>query len=191
MTVHVTQGAEGLSRRAFTVADIERMIATGIIAHDENFELIEGEIVPMAAKYHAHERVKSALNLAIARTLPDDLWLGVESSIRLSEKTVVEPDLAIYPKMLRLEEVKGPDILLAIEVADTTLAYDKGVKAQLYAAYGVRELWVIDANERRTWVHRGPTALGWGSVVEVPPHAELRPEVPGLYLLSVRLADID
>lgn len=191
MTIHLTQGAEGFPRRAFTVDEVERMIAAGVIAEDENFELIEGEIVPMAAKHHVHERVKSALTLAIARALPDDLWLGVESSIRLSRTSLVEPDLVVYRRDLRLEEVKGPDLLLVIEVADTTLAFDRGRKAQLYAAYGVNELWVVDAAERTTWVHRGPTALGWGGVVAVPPTGELRPEVPGLYLVGLRLADWD
>lgn len=135
------------------------MIAAGVIGEEENFELIEGEIVPMAAKNHVHERIKSALNLAIARALPADLWLGIESSIRLSATTFVEPDLVVYRRDLRLEEVRGPDVLLVVEVADTTLAFDRGRKAQLYAAYGVSELWVVDAVQRTTWVHRGPTAL--------------------------------
>lgn len=189
--IHLTQGAEGFPRRAFTIDEVERMIAAGVIGKDESFELIEGEIVPMAAKNHIHERVKSALTLAIARAPPDDLWLGVESSIRLSRTSLVEPDLVVYRRDLRLEEVKGPDLLLAIEVAETTLAFDRGRKAQLYAAYGVNELWVVDAAERTTWVHRGPTALGWGSVVVVPPTGEVSPEAPGLYPVRVRLADWD
>ena len=160
MNVRVTQAAEGFARRAFTVAEVERMLEAGIIDRDENFELIEGEIVPMAAKNHVHERVKSTLNLALARALPDHLWLGVESTVRLSEITYVEPDLAVWPKALRLEQVRGPDVLLAIEVADTSFAFDRGRKAQLYASYGFTELWVVEANSRTSYVHTGPTALG-------------------------------
>ncbi len=71
----------------------------------------------------------------------------------LSKNTFVEPDLVIYPRGIELEQVKGADIVLAIEVALTSLAYDRGLKAQLYARHEVRELWVIDAKERRTHIH--------------------------------------
>src|SRR5580658_3073647 len=120
----VTRAAEGFDRRSFTVAEILRMQDAGIIAEDENFELIEGEIVPMQAKSHIHELLKSALNLELARNLPRHLWFGVETTIYLTEDTLVEPDLTIYPRGMKLETVKGADIVLAIEVAATSLAYD-------------------------------------------------------------------
>ena len=142
------------------------MQETGIISDDENFELIEGEIVPMQAKTHVHELIKSALNLGIARALPESLWLGVESTMYLSKNTFVEPDLVIYPKGIKLEDVKGSDILLAIEVAATSLAYDRGLKARLYARHGVNELWVIDAERQRTFIHSGPGPAGWRTIVE-------------------------
>ena len=84
MRTNVTRAAEGFDRRSFTVAEILRMQDAGIIAEDENFELIEGEIVPMQAKTHVHELLKSALNIAIARALPENLWMGVETTIYLS-----------------------------------------------------------------------------------------------------------
>jgi Uma2 family endonuclease len=166
MRTHVTRAAEGFDRRSFTVAEILRMQDAGIISEDENFELIEGEIVPMQAKTHIHELIKSALNIAIVRALPDRLWLGVETTIYLSADTFVEPDLVIYPRGIKLEEVKGSDILLAIEVAATSLAYDRGLKARLYARHGVNELWVIDAERRRTFAHSGPGPAGWRSIAE-------------------------
>jgi Uma2 family endonuclease len=166
MTTNVTRAAEGFDRRAFTVEEILRMQEAGIISEDENFELIEGEIVPMQAKTHVHELIKSTLNLGLARALPDNLWLGVESTMYLSRNTFVEPDLVVYPRGLRLEDVKGSDILLAIEVALTSLKYDRGLKAQIYSRYGVRELWVIDASRRRAYLHTGPRDGGWQSVVE-------------------------
>jgi len=113
----VTRAAEGFDRRAFTVDEVLRMQEAGIISEDENFELIEGEIVPMQAKTHAHELLKSALNIAVVRALPDRLWVGVETTIYLTPNTFVEPDLVVYPRGLKLETVKGSDIELAIEVA--------------------------------------------------------------------------
>src|SRR5208337_1834081 len=130
MRANVTRAAEGFDRRSFTVAEILRMQDAGIISDEENFELIEGEIVPMHAKTHLHELIKSALTLAVARALPDRLWLGVESTIYLSANTFVEPDLVIYPRGIKLEEVKGSDILLAIDEA-LTLAALPGFSAQL------------------------------------------------------------
>jgi len=188
MPVAVTQFAEGFPRRSFTVDEILRMQEAGIIGEDENLELIEGEIVPMQAKTHVHELIKSALTLKLARALPDDLWLGIESTMYLSERTFVEPDLVVYRRGMKLEDVKGPDILLAIEVALTSLAYDRGLKAQLYAHYGVRELWVIDAARRHTFIHQGPTEKGWSEIVEQEPEALLgSAAMPGF---EIRLADV-
>ena len=98
--------------------------------------------------------------------LPDTLWLGVETTIYLSANTFVEPDLVVYPKGIKLEEVKGSHIVLAIEVVLTSLAYDRGLKARLYARHGFNELWVIDAERRRTVIHSGTEAGAWRSVVE-------------------------
>ncbi|HEY3622778.1 MAG TPA: Uma2 family endonuclease [Roseiarcus sp.] len=166
MRANITRAAEGFDRRSFTVAEILRMQDAGTTAEDENFELIEGEIVPLQAKTHMHELIKSALNIGIARALPDRLWLGVESTIYLSADTFVEPDLVIYPKGIKLEDVKGSDILLTIEVVATSLAYDRGLKARLYARHGVNELWVIEAERRRTFIHSGPGPAGWRTIVE-------------------------
>lgn len=190
MTVHVIKGADGLPRRGFTVADVRRMIDAGILAPDENLELIDGDLVPMAAKYHAHERIKSGLILAIVPVLPAELWIGVESSIRLSETTLVEPDIVVYRRALDLHDVRGPDLLLVVEVADTTLSFDKGRKAALYARHDTRELWVIDANQRVAWVHRIPLRQGFRDVTMVAAEDELRPAAPDLAGFSVRLSDL-
>jgi Uma2 family endonuclease len=188
MNVAWTRAAEGYPRRAFTVDDVHRMIEAGVIGKDEKFELIEGEIVPVSPSHDPHERVKSALILAIAPRLPDDLWLGVQSSIYLADRTFVEPDLCIYSRQLMLEDVKGPDLMLVIEVADTSLAFDLGPKAQLYASYGAQELWVVNPRTLTTTVHTGPTATGWASVHEVGPDRLLPiAALPGLIL---KLADL-
>lgn len=191
MNVRVTKGAEGLERRAFTVAEIWRMVETGIIAPEERFELIEGELVPMSPKGPVHETVKSALAIALAKALPPDLWMGFETTIELSEMTFVEPDLAVYRKGLGLRDVRGPDILLAIEVADSSLDYDLGPKARLYGLHGVTELWVVNARERTTAVHTRPGPGGWGSIEEKGPSAALVPSAPALAPFRMRLADVE
>ncbi len=79
MRTIVTRAAEGFDRRSFTVAEILRMQDAGIIAEDENFELIEGEIVPMQAKSHIHELYQNRPQLSPLRArFPSHLWMGVE-----------------------------------------------------------------------------------------------------------------
>ena len=137
MNVAVTTAAEGFPRRAFTVDDIARMIDAGIIAEDEKFELVEGEIVMMAAKGVAHERIKSALNIAVIRALPGHLTIGVAATLQLTNMIMLEPDIAVFPKELFKKSSKGfarlapGEAHLVIEVAVSSLAYDKGLKARL------------------------------------------------------------
>jgi Uma2 family endonuclease len=195
MNVAVTTAAEGFPRRAFTVDDISRMIAAGVIHEDEKFELIEGEIVMMAAaKGVAHERIKSALTIGISRALPDDLTIGVEATLRLTDTIMLEPDIAVFPKELFSKSTAfvhlGPgEACLIIEIAASSLAYDKGLKARLYARQGAREFWVIDANTRATWVHVEPSGEGWSSITEHGPQDVLTTSaLPGF---SIRLGEID
>src|SRR2546430_16025197 len=129
MNVAWTQAAEGVPRRAFTVADVRRMIDAGVLGPHEKFELIEGEIVPVSPSHDPHERMKSALVIALTRWLPTDLWFGIQSSIYLSAKTFIEPDLCVFRRDLRSHDVRGSDLLLAIEVADSSLTFDRGTKA--------------------------------------------------------------
>jgi Uma2 family endonuclease len=188
MRANVTRAAEGFDRRSFTVGEILRIQDAGIIAEDENFELIEGEVVPMQAKTHVHELLKSALTMGGVRALPENLWMGVSSSIYLGPNTFVEPDIVVYPKDIKLEDVKGSDILLLIEVATTSLPYDRALKAQLYARYGVREFWVVDGARRTTFIHQGPEGGGWRSIVERGPDQPLSlVALPGF---SIRLATV-
>jgi Uma2 family endonuclease len=180
---------EALPRRAFTVDDIRRMVDAGILGEDEKLELIEGDVVMMAAKGVAHEHIKSALMIAIVRALPDHLTAGVETNLRLTDTVMLEPDLAVFPKDLFNRSASGfaridpGEAYLIIEVAASSLAYDKDLKARLYARHQVRELWVIDASEQVTWVHTGPKGDGWSSIVKYGPNDALTtPMLPGFLI---------
>ena len=185
-----SQVAEGFAGRSFTVSDILRMVEAGVISEDANFELIEGEIVPMSPKGNQHEVIKSALTEYSPKHKPDDLRLGVETSLYLADDTFVEPDLCLYPRRILPEDVRGVDVLLAIEVAASSLSYDRGRKARVYARHQVRELWVIDAVRRVTWVHKQPSADGsWGTRAQFGPDALLVPDaLPGL---GIRVSELD
>jgi len=123
--------------------------------------------------------------MALARVCPQDLIVGFETSLFLGPYTIVEPDLCIYPRRLRSEDVRGSNILLAIEIASSTLAQDRGPKARLYASFDVRELWVIDTNSRTTWIHKSAAAGAWRGITETPSNETLR--LDAIPALAVRL----
>jgi Uma2 family endonuclease len=140
-----------------TVADVYRLQEEGVLNDRDSFELIEGEIVPMAAaKANAHEQMKSRLVRSLVTATPGDIGVYVEPSITFSEGTLLEPDIALWPFGAIMEEVRGPDLLLVVEVANSSLAFDLRVKSALYASFGVRDYWVVDAVRYTIRVHRDP-----------------------------------
>ena len=140
-----TQAAEGLPRRRWTVAEIEELTRLGFFDEDERFELIGGEIVPMSAKGIRHEVLKVALIRFWAKHLPDEFAIAPETTFRMSEDTFVEPDFVFYRVSDGLRKLSPSTALLAVEIGDSSLSYDRGRKARLYAAFGIPEVWVIDA----------------------------------------------
>lgn len=171
-----TQAAEGLVRRRFTVAEIESMVSSGIIAEDERIELIGGEVLPMSPKGARHETIRNELAFQLARQCPSTLRVASETPLTLNADEFVEPDVLVHPKNIRLPDVRGDTVLLVVEVADSSLAYDLNTKAGLYAAHGVREYWVINAKNLETRVHRDPTPSGYANVSHASAKARLTPD---------------
>lgn len=157
-----TQAADGMPRRPWTVAEIEAMVAAGIIDAHERFELIGGEVVPMSPKGARHEVVKIELNRHLQRTVPDDVQVAQETTLRLDEKSFIEPDFVVFPRSVPVEDLRGHHVLLAIEVADSSLHYDLGRKIGIYAAWGIAEVWVIEAETLVTHVFRKLGTEGYG-----------------------------
>lgn len=186
---YTTSAAEGLPRRAFTVAEVERMVRAGFIAEDERVELIGGELVPMSAKGIHHEVLKAALLRQWYKAAPDNIGLVPETTFRLSTDTFLEPDIAVYPQEEGLANLRGDTALLVVEIADTSLLYDRGRKADLYARFGIRELWVVDAVKLILWVYREPRFNGYRTVIEYGADDEAVPQaVPEFALTLNKLA---
>ena len=178
----------GILPARLTVADIYRLQDEGVIDDRESFELIEGEIVPMAAaKANAHEQMKSHLVRRLISATGPEVGVYVEPSVTFSEDTFLEPDIALWPAGAVMEEVRGPDLLLVIEVANSSIAFDLRVKSALYARFSVRDYWVVDAVRYTIRTHRGPGEDGYADVEEFEAHesvaALLLPEI------SVRLGE--
>jgi Uma2 family endonuclease len=174
-----SQAAEGMERRRFSVAEIEAMVEAGII------------VVPMSPKGNRHEILKSRLNRYWAKRCPEHLDYTPETTFRLSEDTFLEPDFVFYRVVDDIPNLKPQTCLLAVEVADTSLGYDLGRKARLYAGFGISELWVIDAQRLETHVHRQPGIEGYRDVRTVPGDRSLEPGCASelaVTLTSLRLA---
>ncbi len=184
-----TTAAEGLPRRRFTVAELEQMVAAGILHEDERIELIGGEIVPMSPKGRHHEILKIALNVYWARVLPPDLMFATETTFRLSEDTYLEPDFVFYPRARGWDGLNPETARLVVEIADSSLGYDLGRKARLYAGFGIAELWVIDAVKLETRIHRDPGPDGYRSLDDLAPSQPLMPGVTSA--LAVTLAALE
>jgi Uma2 family endonuclease len=190
MTITLTRAAEGLDRRAFTVAEVWKMIEAGVIDEDEQFELIEGEIVPkVSPESSKHVVIKNRLGAALVRALTPELLVAIDSTLNLSDLTMVEPDVYVVPNTNETGLLRGPDLLLAVEVAVSTLNRDLKTKAGLYARHGVQELWVIDVAARETHVHRDPVYSGYCYITVVNAESALFPTLlPGV---SVRLSELE
>ncbi len=170
-----TQAAEGMGRRRWSVAEIEQMVAAGIIGEHERIELLGGEVVPMSPKGATHETVKWRLDRFFQRTAPDSIAVIPETTLRLSPDTYVEPDFCVFASAVGIRGLSGSTVLLAVEIADSSLGYDLGRKIGVCAAYGVAEVWVINASTLETRVHRKLGVEGYSEVFAVAADDALTP----------------
>lgn len=141
--------------RPLTADQYLSMVDSGLIDEDEHVELLEGVLVAMTPQSPEHSWLISELNRLFTRALPDDHRVWVQSPVQASDLSVPEPDLAI----VTLEESRRPRshpraALLIIEVSNSTLRKDRGVKAAIYAAMGVPEYWIVNTAEEVVEVHR-------------------------------------
>jgi Uma2 family endonuclease len=155
----------------------------------DRLELIDGELVPMSPKGRRHEVIREALAYKFTREAPDDVFVTAEPQLNLTVRLYLQPDILLRPMAILTPDARGPDTLLVIEVADTSLPIDISTKSLIYATHGVREYWVINAATLVTTVHLAPSASGYGSVSELAANVRLIPSlVPAL---AVQLDELD
>jgi Uma2 family endonuclease len=120
----------------WTLAEFERLIEVGIPTEEDRVELIQGELVPMAAKGNRHELVRDEIMDWMVRRLPDTIRLSSEIGWRAPDAaTYVEPDFLVFPRSFKGPTVPPQEVLLAIEVAHPRLKFDTTTKAALYARW--------------------------------------------------------
>lgn len=151
-----------VTRRRFTVHDYHRMGEAGILHEDDRVELIEGEIVEMAAIGTRHFSCVNGLTRLLVRNVGDEAIVSVQNPVRLDEQTEPQPDLTVIRPRDYRESLPVPkDVMLLIEVSDTTLRYDHGVKLPFYARSGIREVWIVDLAGEIIERHTDPSGYSY------------------------------
>lgn len=181
-------GAIPSTRHKFTVDDVLRMIDAGILPEKARLELRGGELLDTAAEGARHSNVKSDLIVQVAVAIQGRFRMGADTPLRLADDEWPEPDLFVTPLDIRPAEARGRDVLLLVEVADTSLAADLGENALLYARFGVREYWVVDLENSLIHIHLLRNDADYGTpIVRTASETVIASFVPGL---TLRLADV-
>jgi Uma2 family endonuclease len=152
--------------RRLSVQDYHRMAESGILQPDERVELLEGQIIQMAAKGTAHSAAVSRIGKLFRNQLGDQVLLRFQDPVQLNDYSEAEPDVAIVqPDPFGYEDhhPRPAEVFLLIEVSDSTLKFDREVKAPAYSRSGIQEYWVLDVNDRKLHVYRIPGATGYQS----------------------------
>jgi Uma2 family endonuclease len=176
----------GVKRRSITVEAYHRMGEVGIIAPDERVELIEGEVVEMAPIGSRHSGLVNRLNHLLVQAVGNRAVVSVQNPVRLSRTSEPQPDFAVLkPRADDYQSAtpRADDVLLLVEVAESSLKYDRELKAPLYAAHGIPELWVIDVVERLFWRYCDPQPGGYVHVEQS--------DAPGKVRLAAADIEID
>lgn len=176
------------SVRLWTVDEYYRMAEVGILQPDERVELIAGKIYQkMSPQGRPHYTTITRTERILRQSLGAKALLRIQAPVHLNDYSEPEPDIAVvYPDpMDYIEHHPYPqDILLLIEVADTTLKRDCQLKAKEYANAEIKDYWVLDVNNRQLYLFREPTGEGYFSQIILSENEEVSPlEFPELKLV--------
>lgn len=172
-----------LLKGPFTVADYHRLAEVGILHEDDRVELLDGQVVVMSPIGPRHAGCVDRLNRLLVRAVGDLAVVRVQNPVVLGRSAEPEPDLALLRPPIERYATAHPrphDVTLVIEVADTSLEYDRGIKLPLYAAAGIPEAWLVDLEGERILLYRSPGPDGYAEVVTASRGESISPaELPG------------
>lgn len=155
---------EEIKTRRFNVEEYHRMGEVGILGEDDRVELVGGELVEMAPIGTRHLSCVVGLTHLLVEAASGRWFVSVQNPIRLGRRDEPEPDLSLL-KAKPDPESQGPpgpeDVLLVVEVSDTTLSYDRNIKLPLYARAAIPEVWIVDLNGRAVEVHSAVSPDGY------------------------------
>lgn len=165
------------ARHKLNVHDYYRMAGAGIFGEKERIELIEGDLFDMAPIGQGHAAVVGGLNRALFMACADRVIVWPQNPIRLDRSSEPQPDLAVLRNRADFYasgERPGPaDVFLLIEVADSSLRFDRTVKLPLYARAGIAELWIVDLQRRVLDAYRESVGDGYGEMTTHQPGEQI------------------
>jgi Uma2 family endonuclease len=152
------------ARYRFTVDEYQRMGEAGVLGPDDRVELIDGEIVTMAPIGSRHAACVGRLSRILFELVGDRAIVWVQNPVRLGTYSEPQPDVALLRSRSDFYEAGLPrpeDTLIVVEVAETSLDYDLGLKARLYGRSGIPTVWVVDIDGRAVHELSGPGPDGY------------------------------
>lgn len=150
-----------VTRKQFTVDEYYRLGEAGLLAPDERVELVNGELFTMPPIGPGHAGCVDELADLLRARLPDWCLVRARNPLRIGERSQPEPDIAVVhrrPDYYRSSHPTSADVLLVIEVADSTLTYDREIKAPMYAQASIPEYWIVNLVDAEISVYRYPRA---------------------------------
>ena len=165
-------------KKLFTVDEYYEMAHAGILTESDRVELIEGEIVEMSPIGSRHQAIVDKLTALFVNAVGDRALVRIQGPLRLADITEPQPDIQLLAPQDDFYIDAHPtqlDALLVVEVADSSLAYDRNYKSAVYSMRGVPELWILDVNTPRLFVMREPAELGYRVVMELGPGDAIAP----------------
>lgn len=156
-----------VARRLFTVDEYYRMAEAGVLGPDDRVELLEGEIVTMSPIGNRHAGCVNALNQIFTSRLAGRAVVTVQNPVRLDTHSEPQPDVCLLrPRAdsYRSAHPRPRDVLLLVEVSDTTQEYDRGEKLRAYAKAEIAEVWIVDLAGEAVESCREPRAEGYARI---------------------------
>jgi Uma2 family endonuclease len=180
-----------VARRPLTVAEYHRMGEVGILGEHDRVELIEGELIAMSPIGSPHSGTVNTLTRLLVMALGARGIVAVQNPVQLDDRSEPQPDFAVLkprPDDYRLSTPRPEDVLLLIEIADSSLNYDRTVKRSLYAQHGIPEFWIVNVASKEVDVCRQPAGDGYASISRVGPDAVMEIErLPGTAISAAAL----
>lgn len=167
--------ANAAGRRLLTLDDLHAMMRAGIVVEGERSELVEGELIVMPSEGDLHVDHLQSFTEQLRAVLPSEYVVVQRGVLNRAPDTQLSPDVAVWPAGARAGDMTPANVLLVVEISDTTARGDKREKAPLYARMGVPELWIMDVPARRLLLHRDAAAGVWPNPESVPPGGTASP----------------
>ncbi|BAY30486.1 hypothetical protein NIES2107_23310 [Nostoc carneum NIES-2107] len=180
-----------LLRRKFTVEQYHKMLESGILTENDRVELIRGEIIEMSPIGTKHAACVNRLINLLVQLLGKHVIVAAQNPIRLNDNSEPQPDVALLKPRDDFYATAHPqpqDIFLLIEVADSTIEYDREQKIPLYAEANIIEVWIVDINEQIVEVYQQPTAAGYQHIQKFASGQTV--SIPGLSDVNISVNEI-